>query len=135
MPAVTLGPSLISCCASSSPLEGVINAVTVALRNSPINAGKKALAKAQAGEYDAPAVRAKVEALIADNAVMVFSWSGCPFCKSAKALLDSVSSEGRGEQEELARGCCCCFLSLPLSRGVCRVLLPRELSLTPPRGA
>jgi hypothetical protein len=46
----------------------------VALKNSPLNAGKKALAKAQAGEYDAAATRAKIQGLIADNKVLVFSW-------------------------------------------------------------
>lgn len=46
----------------------------VALKNSPLNAGKKALAKAQAGDYDAAATRAKIEKYIKDNKVMVFSW-------------------------------------------------------------
>jgi hypothetical protein len=32
---------------SSNPVEGAINWLTVALKNSPINEGKKALAKAQ----------------------------------------------------------------------------------------
>lgn len=46
----------------------------VALKNSPLNAGKKALAKAQAGEYDAAATRSKIEGYIRDNKVIVFSW-------------------------------------------------------------
>jgi hypothetical protein len=46
----------------------------VALKNSPLNQGKKALAKAQAGDYDAAATRAKIEQYIKDNKVMVFSW-------------------------------------------------------------
>jgi hypothetical protein len=46
----------------------------VALKNSPLNQGKKALAKAQAGDYDAAATRAKIEQMIKDNKVMVFSW-------------------------------------------------------------
>jgi hypothetical protein len=32
---------------SNNPVEGAINWLTVALKNSPINEGKKALAKAQ----------------------------------------------------------------------------------------
>lgn len=36
--------------ADPSPVEKLINTVTVALKNSPINAGKKALAIAQAGK-------------------------------------------------------------------------------------
>jgi hypothetical protein len=54
---------------SSSPFEGFINGITVFLNNSPLNAGKKALAVAQAGQYDEAAVKAKVDKLIADNPV------------------------------------------------------------------
>jgi hypothetical protein len=50
------------------------NNTQVALKNSPLNQGKKALAKAQAGDYDAAATRAKIEQYIKDNKVMVFSW-------------------------------------------------------------
>jgi hypothetical protein len=50
-------------------LEDAINSLTVALKNSPVNEGKKALAKAQAGQYDEAATRAKVEQYIADNPV------------------------------------------------------------------
>jgi hypothetical protein len=62
----------LSICAeasSSSPLEGLINGITVFLNNSPINAGKKALAIAQAGDYDVVATKAKLDKLIADNPV------------------------------------------------------------------
>lgn len=52
----------------------MLGLLQVALKNSPLNAGKKALAKAQAGEYDAAATRAKIEQYIKDNKVMVFSW-------------------------------------------------------------
>eukprot|EP00775_Hariotina_reticulata_P004876 gene4876-5121_t len=84
------------------------------LKNSPLNQGKKALAKAQAGDYDQAAVRAKIEGMINDNKVMVFSWSGCPFCKNAKALLsdlgaqytalelDTLGQEGKAIRAELA---------------------------------
>jgi hypothetical protein len=49
--------------------ENLINTLTVALKNSPINEGKKALAMAQAGNYDQVAVKAKLDNYIADNAV------------------------------------------------------------------
>jgi hypothetical protein len=49
--------------------ENLINSLTVALKNSPINEGKKALAMAQAGNYDQVAVKAKLDKYIADNAV------------------------------------------------------------------
>lgn len=55
--------------AASNPLEGVINGITVFLNNSPLNAGKKALAIAQAGNYDAVATKAKLDNLIAENRV------------------------------------------------------------------
>lgn len=59
-------------------------------------AGKKALAIAQAGsDYDPALYASKVDAAIASakGNTMVFSWSGCPFCKKAKALLDSKGAE------------------------------------------
>lgn len=98
----------------ANPFEDAINSLTVALKNSPLNQGKKALAKAQAGDYDAAATRAKIEQYIKDNKVMVFSWSGCPFCKNAKALLsdvgadfkalelDTLGQEGKAIRAELA---------------------------------
>lgn len=36
------------------------------------------------GEYDQAAVRAVIDAKIAEKGVVVFSWTGCPFCKKAK---------------------------------------------------
>ena len=138
---------------------------------TPPTPGKKALAIAQAGDYDVAAVKARVDAAIADNAVMVFrreggrgggrrasaapgalcsapplhgrtrppsppahsrppspraarpnhpppppcSWSGCPFCKKAKAILDdtgakytaleldTMGAEGKAMRAELAK--------------------------------
>eukprot|EP00879_Flechtneria_rotunda_P001282 GHRR01001431.1.p1 GENE.GHRR01001431.1~~GHRR01001431.1.p1 ORF type:complete len:186 (+),score=56.03 GHRR01001431.1:96-653(+) len=108
------GGQLRSVRMNANPFESAINILTVALKNSPINEGKKALAKAQAGDYDNAAVRAKVEQYINDNKVMVFSWSGCPFCKNAKALLadigadfkaleiDTMGQEGKAIRAELA---------------------------------
>jgi len=72
---------------------GFINSLTVALKNSPINEGKKKLAIMQAGSYDEAAVKAKLDAYIKDNAVVVFSWSTCPFCVKAKALLTDLGAK------------------------------------------
>lgn len=73
--------------------EKLINGLTVALKNSPLNAGKKALAIQQGGgQAAAEAYLPKVDALIAEHPVMVFSWSGCPFCKRAKAILDDAGA-------------------------------------------
>lgn len=96
-------------------MEDAINGLTVALKNSPLNQGKKALAIAQAGQYDEAAVRAKVQSYIDNNKVVVFSWSGCPFCKKAKGLLselgaqytavelDTLGEEGKAIRAELAK--------------------------------
>ena len=44
------------------------------LTNSPLNEGKKALVRKLAGEYDAVAVRAKLEGLIANEPVLMLSF-------------------------------------------------------------
>lgn len=50
-------------------LENAVNALTVALKNSPVNEGKKKLALMQAGNYDETTVRSKVEKYVEDNPV------------------------------------------------------------------
>jgi Glutaredoxin len=75
------------------------------LHNTP---GKKALAIAQAGpDYDPALYAKKVDEEIAkaEGDVMVFSWSGCPFCKKAKALLDSKGAKYTAlELDQMADG-------------------------------
>ena len=44
-----------------------------------LNDGKKALVKSLAGEYDQTAIKARMEGLIADNKVLMFSFTTCPF--------------------------------------------------------
>jgi glutaredoxin len=65
------------------------------VKESPLNKGKIALAKAQAGDYDRAAAQAKLDALIAGGAggVTVFSFSTCPFCVKAKATLDALGAK------------------------------------------
>lgn len=75
---------------SSSLFESMINGLTVAIQKSPLAEGKKRLAQLQAGDYDAAAIKSKVDAYIANNPVIIFSFSTCPFCKNAKALLDDM---------------------------------------------
>jgi glutaredoxin 3 len=74
--------------------ESLVNAITVALTNSPINEGKKWLARNQAGPYDSAAWRKKIddEVKAARNGVIVYSWAGCPFCKKAKAILAETNA-------------------------------------------
>jgi glutaredoxin 3 len=44
--------------------------------------------------HRAPRARSpQVDALVAENAVVMFSFSGCPFCKSAKKLLDAEGAK------------------------------------------
>ena len=136
-----------------------VNWLSVAVKNSPANSVKQAIAKAQAGDYDEKAVAARLESYINDHKVrgqrqpghlrhsqsvltctprhgltwpsgrlspaaqrrdvrlqvVVFSWTACPFCKKAKALLrdlgtdftavelDQMGSEGSALRCELAR--------------------------------
>lgn len=77
--------------ASGSFGEKLINSITVALKNSPLNAGKKALAISQGGgQATAEAFLPKVDAEIAKNKVVMWSWSTCPFCKRAKEIMNET---------------------------------------------
>ena len=42
--------------------------------------GKVGLVKSLAGEYDAVAVRNKIDGLVKENAVLMFSFTTCPYC-------------------------------------------------------
>lgn len=55
--------------------------------------GKVGLVKSLAGEYDAVAVRGKMDSLVKKNPVLMFSFTTCPFCKEAKAVLDSKGAK------------------------------------------
>ena len=51
-----------------------IDRLTQFIANSPINEGKKMLAKAQAGEYDEERVKEKLRSFIADNDIAMLSF-------------------------------------------------------------
>jgi uncharacterized protein (DUF1778 family) len=51
------------------------NKLTEFMANSPINQAKKWIARQQAGEYDSAAMQAMIDASIAENKVVVFSFS------------------------------------------------------------
>jgi len=54
--------------------DEAINALSVAVKESPLNKGKKALARMQAGEYDRGAVRARLEDMLTTKPVsMLFT--------------------------------------------------------------
>jgi glutaredoxin 3 len=76
--------------------------------------GKAKFFELLAGSYDAPAVNAYIDAQIKDNAVIVFSWSSCPFCVKAKRELQAAGArfaaveidgrpDGKAIKAELAR--------------------------------
>ncbi|KAK9839855.1 hypothetical protein WJX81_006437 [Elliptochloris bilobata] len=75
------------------PVARAVNWLSVAVKNSPANAVKQAIANAQAGEYDQQEVAKRLQSYIEDNKVVVFSWTACPFCKKAKALLKDVGAD------------------------------------------
>lgn len=57
------------------------------------NDGKKKLVKSLAGDYDEEAVRARTNGLINDNPVLMLSFTTCPFCVKAKAVLDGMDAK------------------------------------------
>ncbi|CAM9669068.1 unnamed protein product [Phaeothamnion confervicola] len=54
---------------------------------SPLNAFKQGIAKMKAGSYDEGATKNFIDTSIKQSNVVVFSWSRCPFCLKAKAVL------------------------------------------------
>jgi len=52
-----------------------------------LGGAKQWLAERVAGEYDVEAVEQRLQATIASEPVVLFSFSSCPFCKKAKELL------------------------------------------------
>jgi hypothetical protein len=83
-------------------LSDLINTFTVAIQNSPLAAGKAALAKLQAGEYDEAKTQATLDRYIADNPVMMFSFSSCPFCVKAKKVLDDAGARWVSRRRRLS---------------------------------
>mmetsp|Transcript_12233 Transcript_12233/g.20770 ORF Transcript_12233/g.20770 Transcript_12233/m.20770 type:complete len:179 (+) Transcript_12233:47-583(+) len=55
--------------------------------------GKVGLVKSLAGDYDAAAVQSKMDKLISDNNVLMFSFTTCPFCIKAKETLDEKGAK------------------------------------------
>lgn len=79
--------NLVSSQSSSSTSMGVGNIVGL------FDEGKKKLVKSMAGEYDVEAVQARTNGLINDNPVLMFSFTTCPFCVKAKAVLDAKNTK------------------------------------------
>ena len=79
--------SVSSFSSSSSTSMGVGNIVGL------FDEGKKKLVKSMAGEYDAEAIQARTNGLINDNPVLMFSFTTCPFCVKAKAVLDDMDAK------------------------------------------
>ena len=60
---------------TANPFIQAINSLQEAIQNSPAANFKEKLAKMQAGDYDKPAVSAKLESLISDNGAVMFSFT------------------------------------------------------------
>ncbi|KAL1525101.1 hypothetical protein AB1Y20_019973 [Prymnesium parvum] len=58
-----------------SPFLKAINSLQETIQQSPVANLKKGLAKLQAGNYDQPVVKAKLEQLIRENDVIMFSFT------------------------------------------------------------
>jgi len=90
---------------NSAEADTFLNRLTEFMANSPLNQGKKMLAKAIAGNYDEAQVTAEVDGLIANNPVMLFSFSTCPFCAKAKDELNARGVEFEAlELDQIANG-------------------------------
>lgn len=60
---------------TANPFTQAINSFQEAMQNSPIANFKQSVAKMQAGEYDEATVSARLNGLIADTPVVMFSFS------------------------------------------------------------
>ena len=60
---------------TANPLTQAINSLQEAMQNSPVANLKQSLAKMQAGDYDVDAVSARLNGLITDTPVVMFSFS------------------------------------------------------------
>mmetsp|Transcript_11998 Transcript_11998/g.22453 ORF Transcript_11998/g.22453 Transcript_11998/m.22453 type:complete len:175 (-) Transcript_11998:2330-2854(-) len=67
-----------------------------------LNEGKKKLVKSQAGSYDAVAIQSKINNLIEENPVFMFSFTTCPFCIKAKAILDEKGAKYKAVELDIA---------------------------------
>lgn len=82
---------------SSSPVSSASSSSSTSVGVGNIlglfDEGKKKLVKSMAGEYDAEAIQARTNGLINDNPVLMLSFTTCPFCVKAKAVLDGVNAK------------------------------------------
>mmetsp|Transcript_2513 Transcript_2513/g.5229 ORF Transcript_2513/g.5229 Transcript_2513/m.5229 type:complete len:196 (-) Transcript_2513:114-701(-) len=69
------------------------NKLTEFMAKGPLNQAKKWLADQQAGEYNKAEVQSKIDTTLAENKVVVFSFSTCPFCLKAKTELTNQGVE------------------------------------------
>ncbi len=60
-----------------------------------VKEGKKRLVKSIAGDYDAAAVRGKIDGLISENPVLMLSFTTCPYCIKGERERDVAKRERR----------------------------------------
>jgi glutaredoxin 3 len=82
-------PSLVLTTGKTDPSS---SATEVGLMNF-LNDGKKALVKSLAGEYDSASIKARIDGLVDNNPVFMFSFTTCPFCIKAKQVLDDIGAK------------------------------------------
>ncbi|KAL3764502.1 hypothetical protein ACHAWO_007019 [Cyclotella atomus] len=68
----------------ANPLENVF---------ALLKGGKTGLVKSLAGTYDSTAIRQKIDTYVDNNPVFMFSFTTCPFCIQAKAILDEKGTK------------------------------------------
>jgi len=77
-------PKTTSTTLAMNPIDGLF---------SFLKEGKVGLVKSLAGDYDSAAVRSKIDNLVSENNVLMFSFTTCPFCIKAKATLDEKGAK------------------------------------------
>ena len=58
-----------------------------------LKGGKTGLVKSLAGEYDADEIQSRMNSLITESPVLMLSFTTCPFCIKAKAVLDEKGAK------------------------------------------
>ncbi|KAK7254786.1 protein disulfide oxidoreductase [Aureococcus anophagefferens] len=68
-------------------------------RHAKIRGGLQAVRRETvAGDFDAAAVDASIDAALGNGGVTMYTFTSCPFCKKAKELLDDKGATYRGDR-------------------------------------
>ena len=78
---------------SASRISTSINANPIENAFALLKGGKTGLVKSLAGPYDSAEIRQKIDTYVNNNPVLMFSFTTCPFCIKAKAILDEKGAK------------------------------------------